>query len=140
LPQIRVPFELTLITAPGSGAEAVGHRFRAWSAEAVFDELSECDAVIIPSDPHNPRKIVKSPNRFTESLWAGRFVIAHPLPSYEQLAAHGWVGDDLGDGLAWLLENPEAAAARVRAGQRAVEEHFSPQAIGRAWQAAIAAL
>lgn len=140
LPQIGVPFELTLITAPGSGAEAMGYRFRAWSVKAVFDELRECDAVIIPSDRHNPRKIVKSPNRFTESLWAGRFVIAHPLPSYERLAAYGWVGDDLGEGLAWLLENPEGAAARVRAGQRAVEEHFSPQAIGRAWQAAIAAL
>ena len=139
LPQITLPFELTLISAPGSGAEAMGHRFRAWSAQAVFEELRECDAVIIPSDAHNPRKIVKSPNRFTESLWAGRFVIAHPLPSYEQLAAYGWVGEDLGDGLAWLVENPEAATARVQAGQRVVEEHFSPQAIGRAWQVAIAA-
>jgi glycosyltransferase involved in cell wall biosynthesis len=140
LPQIRQEFSLTLVSAPGSGAEAAGHRFRPWTPSAVFEELRECDAVIIPSDPHNPRKVVKSPNRFTESLWAGRFVIAHPLPSYQPLAGYGWVGDDLGDGLAWLLENPEAAAARVRAGQRAVEEQFSPQAVGRAWQAAIAAL
>lgn len=139
LPQIRVPFELTLVTAPGSGAEAMGHRWRPWSAQAVFEELRECDAVIIPSDPHNPRKLVKSPNRFTESVWAGRFVIAHPLPSYEPLAGFGWVGENLGDGLAWLLENAQAAAERVRAGQRAIEEHFSPQAIGRAWQVAIAA-
>ena len=140
LPQIRLPFELTLVTAPGSGAEAMGHRFRAWSAQALFEELRECDAVIIPSDPHNPRKIVKSPNRFTESVWAGRFVIAHALPSYEPLAGFGWVGENLGGGLAWLLANPAAAAQRVRAGQRAVEEHFSPQAVGRAWQAAIATL
>jgi len=139
LPQIKVPFELTLVTAPGSGAEATGHRFRAWSAHAVFEELRECDAVIIPSDPHNPRKSVKSPNRFTESLWAGRFVVAHPLPSYEPLAAFGWVGEDLGEGLAWLLQHPDAALARVRAGQDAVAERFSPQAVGRAWQAAIAA-
>ena len=139
LPQIRLPFELTLVTAPGTGIEAMGHRFRPWSTHAVFEELRECDAVIIPSDPHNPRKIVKSPNRFTESLWAGRFVIAHPLPSYEPLAEFGWVGEDLGKGLAWLLEHPDAAAARVRTGQDAVAARFSPQAIGRAWQAAIAA-
>ena len=139
LPQIRLPFELTLVTAPGSGAEAMGHRFRAWSAQAVFDELRECDAVIIPSDPHNPRKLVKSPNRFTESLWAGRFVIAHPLPSYDPLGAYGWVGEDLGEGLAWLLDNPDAAVARVRAGQDAVAGRFSPQTVGRAWQSAIAA-
>ena len=59
--------------------------------------------------------------------------------AYEQLAAYGWVGEDLGDGLAWLVENPEAATARVQAGQPVVEEHFSPHAIGRAWQVAIAA-
>ena len=139
LPQIPPPFELTLVTAPGSGAEAMGHRFRAWSAPALFEELRDCDAVIIPSDPRNPRKAVKSPNRFTESVWAGRFVIAHPLPSYEALARFGWVGEDLGEGLAWLLAHPDAAAERVRAGQLAIEEHFSPRAIGRAWQVAIAA-
>jgi hypothetical protein len=139
LPQIRLPFELTLVTAPGTGAEAMGHRWRRWSVPAVFDELRQCDAVIIPSDPHNPRKAVKSPNRFTESVWAGRFPIAHPLPSYEALAGFGWVGEDLGEGLAWLLAHPDAAAERMRAGQRAIEEHFSPQAIGRAWQVAIAA-
>lgn len=126
---------VTLMTAPGFGAEAMGHRFRPWSIAALFEELGECDGVIIPSNPYDPRKTVKSPNRFTEALWAGRFVIAHPLPSYESLSAYGWVGGDLGEGLAWLLENPEAAVARVASGQQAVAEHFSPRAIARAWQA-----
>jgi hypothetical protein len=141
MPQIerRCPdAQLTIMTAPGAEGSSPQLRIRDWSLEALFEELRECDAVIIPSDPQDPRKAVKSPNRFTESLWAGRFVLAHALPSYEPLAAYGWVGEDLGEGLAWLLDNPEAAAARVRAGQDAVAKHFSPQAIGRVWQAAIA--
>lgn len=139
LAQRRLDFALTLMTAPGSGVEMLGHRFRPWSTEALFEELRECDAVIIPSDPHDPRKVVKSPNRFTEALWAGRFVIAHPLPSYEPLAAYGWIGDDIGEGLAWLLEHPEEAVDRIRAGQEAAAREFSAAAIGRAWRAAIAA-
>jgi glycosyltransferase involved in cell wall biosynthesis len=133
----RIPFALTVLTAPGAGAESLGHRFRAWSTEALFEELRECDAVIIPSNPHDPRKAVKSPNRFTEALWAGRFVIAHPLPAYEPLASCGWVGEDLGEGLAWLLEQPGDALERIRAGQELVARTFSPAAVGRAWQAVI---
>src|SRR6185436_10020953 len=82
LTQLAAPAQelaLTLMTAPGFGAESMGFRFRPWSVVALFEELRECDAVIIPSNPHDPRKAVKSPNRFTEALWAGRFVIAHPL-------------------------------------------------------------
>jgi glycosyltransferase involved in cell wall biosynthesis len=135
----RIAVALTVLTSPGAGAEVLGHRFRAWSTAALFEELRACDAVIIPSNPHDPRKAVKSPNRFTEALWAGCFVIAHPLPAYEPLAPYGWVGEDLGEGLAWLLAHPDEALARIRAGQEAVARDFSPAAIGRAWQAAITA-
>jgi hypothetical protein len=124
---------LTVMTAPGHGAERLGHRFRAWSTAALFEELRECDAVIIPSNPHDPRKAVKSPNRFTEALWAGRLVIAHPLASYEALASYGWVGEDLGEGLKWLIAHPGEAAERIRRGQDWVAQHCSPQAIGAAW-------
>lgn len=136
LPQLA-DYSLTLVTAPAAGAEALGHRFRPWSTSALFDELRDCDAVIIPSNPHDPRKAVKSPNRFTEALWAGRFVIAHPLPAYQPLAAFGWVGEDLGEGLAWLQGHPEEAAGRIRAGQDWIAQRCSPQAIGRAWKTII---
>jgi hypothetical protein len=128
---------VTLVTAPGTGAEQLGARFRPWSVQAVFDELRQCDAVIIPSNPHDPRKAVKSPNRFTESLWAGRFVLAHPLPAYQELADCGWVGEDLAEGARWLAAHGEEALQRVRRGQQVVAERFSPRAVGAAWRAAI---
>lgn len=138
LTERKIDFALTIVTSPGAGAETLGHRWCPWSTQAVFEELRRCDAVIIPSNPHDPRKAVKSPNRFTESVWAGRFVVAHPLPAYEPLAGYGWVGEHLGDGIAWLLEHFEEAVQRMRAGQEAVARQFSPEAIGRAWQSVIA--
>ena len=136
LPQLK-GHDLSLVSAAGSGAERLGARFRPWTTQAVFDELRECDAVFIPSNPHDPRKAAKSPNRFTESVWAGRFVLAHPLPAYRELADFGWVGDDLGDGARWLAAHPDEALARIRSGQAAVGERFSPRAIGEGWKAAI---
>lgn len=138
LPQLRgMPIQVTLVTAPGAGAERAGARFRPWSVRAVFEELRQCDAVFLPSDPGDPRKAVKSPNRFTESVWAGRFVLAHPLSGYRELEEFGWVGDDLRQGLQWLAMHPDEALARIRAGQDAVSERFSPRAVGDAWRAVI---
>ena len=140
LAQLRgLPTSLTVVTAPGAGAEQLGARFRVWTTQAVFEELQGCDAVLIPSNAHDPRKAVKSPNRFTESLWAGRFVLAHPLPAYQELADFGWVGEDLGEGVRWLSANPQEALQRLRRGQAALAERFSPAVVGAAWRAAILA-
>lgn len=141
------PASLVLISRPGEGGEnrAVETTdawrprgseciFRPWSIDAVYDALRECDAVVIPSNPHDPRKIVKSPNRFTEAVWAGRFVVAHPLPAYDALAEFGWVGENLADGLSWLQENPREALERIRAGQAVIAERFTPAAVAMQWK------
>jgi hypothetical protein len=130
-----VPHSLTVMTAAGAAGP---FRFLPWSVKGLWQALGECDAVVIPSNPYDPHKAVKSPNRFTESVWAGRFVIAHPLPSYQELSEYGWVGEDLGEGLRWLAANGAAAMERVRKGQAAVGERFSPRAIAGAWSEAIA--
>jgi hypothetical protein len=143
----RVPIAITLITSAGRAAEVqvreAGRlpqatcRLVPWTPSAVFDALKTCDAVLIPSDPDERRRAVKSPNRFLEAVWAGRFVVAHPLPSYLPLAAFGWVGDDIGEGLEWLLQNPAGALERIRAGQMAIEANYVPPAVAAQWKAAI---
>ena len=144
------PLSMLVLSRPGGGhEEAVARmdaewrktgstcRFRPWSVATVFEALRECDAVVIPSDPQNPEKSIKSPNRFCESVWAGRFVVAHPLPSYQRLAAGGWVGADVAEGLRWMLARPDEALARIHAGQSAVAAAHSPQAVGQAWKRVI---
>jgi len=138
LPQLA-GHPLTVMTAAGAGAEGLGDRFRPWSTEALFEELAGCDAAVLPSIPEDPRKAVKSPNRFTEALWAGRPVLAHPLPAYQALAQFGWVGEDLKDGLAWLGSHFDHARERILAGQAWIEGHCSRAAVGRAWHAVVAA-
>jgi len=142
LPQVsaaQVPYALTLLSAPDVQryATEIGAKFKPWSAGALFAELNACDAVILPSNPHDPHKAVKSPNRFAETMWAGRLGIAHPLPAWDALGEGGWVGDDLGAGLKWYAENPDAALSRIRRGQELIAERHSPEAVARSWQAAI---
>ena len=138
LPQLEgLPVTLTLVTAAGAGAERIGARFVPWTSRAVFDELRQCDAVIIPSNPHDPRKAVKSPNRFTESVWAGRFVLAHPLSAYNALADCGWVGEHIGQGLRWLDAHRDEALAKIRGGQALIAERYSPSVVAAAWKGAI---
>lgn len=142
LPQVTaagVPYSLTLLSAPDVEryAKDIGAKFRPWSTGALFAELNACDGVILPSNPHDPHKAVKSPNRFAEAIWAGRFGIAHPLPAWDALGEGGWVGDDLGVGLKWYAENPDAALSRIRRGQELIVQRHSPEAVASAWKQVI---
>jgi glycosyltransferase involved in cell wall biosynthesis len=141
---------LTLCTTAGAGGEELARRatdvwrsrgseciFRPWSVDAVFAALRECDAVVIPSNPYDPRKTVKSPNRFTEAVWAGRFVVAHPLPAYDALAEFGWVGENLAEGLASMDDHPQESLERIRTGQAVIADRFTPTAIAMQWRDAI---
>ena len=109
-----------------------GLTFTEWTTAATWDALAACDAVVIPS-LDNRTKLVKSPNRVVESLRAGRFVVAHPLPAYRDFARHAWIGDDIPAGLAWARANADAAVARIEAGQAWVGEHYAPEALARRW-------
>lgn len=146
------PVSLVLVTSPDFGAEKIAQEFngrwrrtgsactfRPWSVSAVFEEMARCDAVVIPSDPYNPQDLVRSHNRFTESVWAGRFVIAHPLPSYRALADFGWVGEDLGAGLSAFVADRGGANRRILAGQDYIAQHFTPVIIAQAWSEALVA-
>lgn len=142
LPQLdrvreQVPHSLSMLTQPARGeqvAKAIGARFKPWSTVGLFEALAACDVAFIPSNPYDPRKAVKSPNRFSETVWAGRFALAHPLPAYEALAPGGWVGDDLGEGLAWYAAHRDAALERIKAGQQLIVERHSPPAVAAAWK------
>lgn len=106
--------------------------FSAWSLETLWRALEASDMVVIPS-LQNDRKWVKSPNRLIESLWAGRFVIAHPLPSYQAFSAWAWLGWDLTAGIQWALQNPQQVVERLQASQRHIHQFFSPAYIAQQW-------
>ncbi|MGE0725416.1 MAG: hypothetical protein AB7O45_13650, partial [Alphaproteobacteria bacterium] len=113
--------------------------FSPWSPAAAARALADADLALLPQDTAAPWARTKSHNRLVETIRAGRLALASPIPAYRELADFAWVGDDLGAGLEWALGHPEAATARIEAGQAAIERRFSPAAVAARWAAAIAA-
>lgn len=114
-----------------------GVTFTEWSLERTWAAIDGCDFVVLPQDTVGAAGRVKSPNRLVEAIRGGRLALASPIPSYQELAAYAWVGEDLGQGLRWALAHPEDALERVRAGQQAIEARFAPAAIGEQWARAL---
>jgi hypothetical protein len=111
-------------------------RFTSWSPEATWQALSECDLVVVPSLP-DVKKLVKSPNRVVEPLRAGRFAVAYPLPSYQDLSEFLWLGKDMAAGIEWAIANQAAVLKRVQAGQEYINRRFAPQTVALRWSAAL---
>jgi len=114
-------------------APALDARFITWSLESLRGALQECDLVLIPSDPADALKAGASANRIAETVNAGRFAIASPLPSYLAFADSAWLGNDLIEGMHWALANRTEVLARISRGQALVAEKFAEARIGRQW-------
>jgi hypothetical protein len=140
---------LGVVSAPGFGVEDLAGNYNAvcgrflqisflpWSAVAQAQALRDCDLVVIPATLDAAQKRVKSANRLTEALWAGRHVLAHPVPSYAEFRDCAWIGGDLLTGLAAALRNPCAVPAQLRAAQEIIRQRYSPEAVGRLWADAV---
>ena len=112
-------------------------RFAAWSLEASAREIDAADLVVLPQDAASRWGSVKSHNRLVESIRAGRFAVASPVPAYRELAAYGCIDDDLASGVEWALANPDDVLKRITAGQAYVAERFSPARIAAQWARAL---
>lgn len=111
-------------------------RFTPWSPDATWQALSDCDLVVVPSLP-DAKKLVKSPNRVVEPLRAGRFAVAYPLPSYQELSQFLWLAEDVAAGIEWAIANQPAVLQRIKAGQEFINRRFSPRIVALRWAAAL---
>lgn len=140
----RYPIDLTILTRSdamaGDVAAFVGAaapdrltaRVIDWSTDETWRQLAACDLVVIPSTLDG-RSAVKSPNRLLEAIWAGRFVVAHPVPSYQAFGDYCRITDDLGQGIVWAIENRAEVLQRVRSGQEAIAFDYSAWKIADDW-------
>ncbi len=110
-------------------------RYVEWSPETFSEELSACDAVVIPLS-RNPFVSVKTHNRLSLALSAGTPVVADMLESYREFAAFCYL-DDWVRGLEAVLLRPEEARARARGARRHLEMYWSPEAIAPKWEEAL---
>ena len=107
-----------------------------WSMETTWKTLAEADRTWIPV-AESTRTAVKSPNRLLASLWAGRTVVADPVPSYMPFADLVPIGKGLMAGALEVLGDPSATEGRVREAQRRIARLHSPFECGRQWARAL---
>lgn len=113
--------------------------FTEWSLSSVEDALQRADLVLIPHELEMPWTHVMSHNRLVTAIRAGRFAIASPIPSYQELASYAWLGNSLAHGIQWAMTHPSEVTERIVAGQAYIESRFSPSTIGQKWLHALAA-
>lgn len=116
--------------------EGIAATLHAWSPAAMAERLAACDLVLLPTDTSNPRTFTASSNRLVTALWAGRFPVASPIPSYLEFADSAWIGDNPVAGIDWALAHPQRVLERLRIGQARLEQSFSTAAVAAAWGAA----
>lgn len=143
----RMPVELTLVTERSPESERLAGaiaallperlkvRLMPWSLEGTWRSLDQCDVVWIPVTDSGP-KMAKSPNRLLESMWAGRYVVADPVPAYRPFEDVMPLGLGLEAGVQRALADPKAAEQRLREAQRRIARSHSGFECARLWAAA----
>jgi hypothetical protein len=66
--------------------EGIALRAGDWSVAAMQAHAAECDFCLLPSDPHDARKMGVSSNRLLTALAMGLPVAASPLASYKEFS------------------------------------------------------
>ena len=147
----KISVRLTIVTEIGSQLAQLDTEMRSlyaelefrvvpWSLESNRIAMRQCDLVLLPGDPSDPRKCAVSANRIAEALCAGRFPIASPLASYVPFSDCAWIGNDIAEGVRWAVANRGEVMARIRRGQERVALIYSPEKIAARWMDLFAGL
>lgn len=138
-----MPITLTMITAwePVSdlrqrleqGLPNVRLNFLEWAQGVTEAALSACDLVIIPTQP-TPTQLTKTANRVLTALIHGRYVVANPLPSYQEFADVIGLTDDFVDAVRWAVERPTEVQGKIAQGQTMALDRYGLPVIGRRWE------
>lgn len=139
------PFSLHLVGQPTPGVENFLENFNRkylpramveftpWNEAEQWRIVQRSHIVLLPSDPADPKKRVKTGNRLTDAIHIGRYVVASPLPSYLKYADYCALVDSPLEAIKAYLKDPQAALRKIEAGQAAVREDCSLTAIAARW-------
>lgn len=139
LSKLSRPVNLRVISnAPFRGSmSSVKIDYIPWSPATMAAGLEWCDMIMVPTILDDQTKITKSHNRVTEGIRSGRFVVAHPLPSYEKYRPFAYIHNNLGVGIEWALRNPDKVVDAIEGGQRFINVTISPEDIAGQWEEAL---
>lgn len=109
----------------------------AWDEETQWAVVRDSDVVLVPSDPSDHKKIVKTSNRVSDALNLGRYVVASPIPAYLPFASSIALTDDPVLALRKYIDEPKKAMDAIVRGQAMARKLFDGDVIARAWLRAI---
>ncbi|PXW91875.1 methyltransferase family protein [Sphaerotilus hippei] len=107
--------------------------FQPWSEDAQWAAVAESDIVLVPADVHDARKSVKTANRVTDALHAGRQVIASPLGSYQPFGHCAVLTDDPVSAVRSVISDPDGTMARIKSGQVLVQQLCGLYPVAQSW-------
>lgn len=109
-------------------------RLTPWSLDNMNRALARNDIVIIPGDPDDPAQMVVSANRASTGIWAGKVVVAIPLPAYESLSPGLIIDQDMMSGIEKARAMSEQdRQSMVDVGQDRCSDKLSPQRLAQKW-------
>jgi len=109
-----------------------------WRLNRAARDIASCDVAVFPSRD-DELHYAKSSNRVVQAMALGLPVIAHPLPSYQEVVRDGWNGFLCRSDQEWLkaLEQLEDPKLRMILAANAYEyalSKYSINVIGRQWE------
>jgi hypothetical protein len=122
--QMLQRYDMAYCTGPNDVIECIP-----WSSAAQEDLLRQRNVVILPSK----EEAYKSANRLINAIMAGCFVIASKIVINKEFRHFCYLGPVKG-GLQFVQAYKSELNALVRAGQQYIQQHYSPETLGRKWQ------
>lgn len=122
---------LMIITKEGVQLDVDGKPFPIvpYSIDSLLWGFAQCDVTIIPNEG---AKSVKGANRLIESVRQGIFVVAEPMPAYDEFKEWMYIGD-IKEGLEWCKQNKAEMQGRIKEAQKYISKKYSPTVIAGQW-------
>ena len=107
-----------------------------WTYELQDQIVDDCHFVLIPIVSVNENISAKSPNRLIDGIQRGKLVLTNTgVDSYETFRNFSYFVSDFnyGQGLKYAINNRNEVLQNIKAGQLYIDQHHTPEIIGKKW-------
>ncbi len=107
-----------------------------WTYELQDQIVDDCHFVLIPINVVNENITAKSPNRLIDGIQRGKLVLTNTgVNSYEPFRNFSYFVSNFnyGQGLQYAINNRDEALRNIKAGQLYIDQHHTPEIIGKKW-------
>lgn len=107
-----------------------------WTYELQDQIVDDCDFVLLPIVSVNENISAKSPNRLIDGIQKGKLVLTNAgVDSYMPFRNFSYFVSDFnyGKGLKFAINNKNEVLKNIKLGQIYIDQHHTPQIIGKQW-------